>query len=106
MKSSGTETSEITYEKNIVSAKIVWKSHWENGLLRFLTIKKKTHTHIHARTHAQTKNPGERGESDFQSYHITIFKYLVFNNNTKSQDIQTPRKLYASYKRITLDIKA
>lgn len=45
MKSSGTETSEIAYERNIVSAKIVWKSHWENGLLQSLTIKKNKYTH-------------------------------------------------------------
>ena len=32
---------------------------------------------------SRTANPGEGRDSDFQKYHIIIFKWLVFRNNNE-----------------------
>lgn len=54
------------------------------------------------KTETITKNSslGEGEESEFQSYHIIGFKYLVFNNN-KSQVIKRNKKIWRIQKKST-----
>ena len=36
---------------------------------------------------SKTANSGEERDSDFQNYHIMIFKYLVFSHNKENHNV-------------------
>lgn len=62
-------------------------------------------TQRHSTTIKNIANPAGRGKCDFQNYHITRFRYPVFNNNNTTQDIERKREVWPIKRKKKIDRK-
>lgn len=49
---------------------------------------------------SKTANSGEERDSDFQNYHIMIFKYLVFSHNKENHNVCKETREYGQRNKI------